>query len=200
MKHKILVSASDLFLSYGFKSVTMDDIANKIGISKKTIYQHFSNKTELIEATTLHLFDEISKGIDEIILTRMNPIEEIFEIKKFVLDHLKDEKSSPQYQLQKYYPQIYDNLKCNQFDVMNGCVSENLKRGIEMGLYRDSINIDFITRIYFNCMLAIKDRDLFPLKKFSINTLMEHYIIYHLRGICTDKGIAQIHQFTNTTH
>ena len=195
MREKILLSAADLFLNYGFKSVTMDDIANTLGISKKTIYQHFDNKTKLVEATTMYLFNAISQGIDHICSFEKNPIEEIYDIKRFIMDHLKDEKSSPQYQLQKYYPKIFKTLKSKQFEVMETCVKDNLSRGVGLGLYRDSINIDFIARLYFNASLAIKDRDLFPLKQFSMNMLMEHYLEYHLRGICTTKGIQTLNQF-----
>lgn len=198
MKDKILLNASDLFLNYGFKSVTMDDLANKIGISKKTIYLHFKNKTELVEATTMYLFGIISHGIDCICALEKNPIEEIYDIKQFIMDHLKDEKSSPQYQLQKYYPQIFATLKKKQFEIMQGCVTDNLKRGIKQKLYRDSINVEFIARIYFNSMIVIKDADLFPLKEFSMNMLMENYIEYHFRGICTQKGIEVLTQIKNS--
>ncbi|PIA79206.1 TetR family transcriptional regulator [Gaetbulibacter sp. 4G1] len=195
MRDKILLGATDLFLSYGFKSVTMDDIASSLGVSKKTIYQHFDNKTKLVEATTLNLFESISCGIDHICSLEKNPIEEIYSIKQFIMEHLKDEKSSPQYQLQKYYPKIFNTLKSKQFEVMQTCVTDNLNRGINQGLYRDSISVEFIARIYFNSMLAIKDKDLFPLKKFSMNMLMSNYLEYHLRGICTPKGLEILNQF-----
>ncbi len=196
MKEKILLGATNLFLNYGFKSVTMDDIANALGISKKTIYQHFDNKTMLVKASAFYLFKVISTGIDHISSLEMNPIEEIYNIKKFIIQHLKDEKSSPQYQLQKYYPKIFKTLKNKQFEVMQTCVVANLTRGIKLGLYRDNINVDFISRIYFNSMIAIKDNDLFPLTKFSINTLMSYYLEYHLRGISTPKGLETLNQFT----
>jgi len=199
MRDKIIYIATELFITYGFKSVTMDDIANKLGISKKTIYQHFENKTKLVEATTLSLFEIISHGIDCISALEKNPIEEIYDIKKFVMEHLKDEKSSPQYQLQKYYPKIYASLKTKQFEVMQGCVTDNLKRGIELELYRDSLNVDFISRIYFNSVISIKDQDIFPLKTFSMNMLMEYYLEYHLRGICTEKGVKKLNQLINAT-
>lgn len=195
MRDKILLGATDLFLNYGFKSVTMDDIANALGVSKKTIYQHFDNKTKLVEATTLNLFESISCGIDHICSLEKNPIEEIYSIKQFVMGHLKDEKSSPQYQLQKYYPNIFNTLKNKQFEVMQTCVTDNLNRGIKLGLYRDSISVEFISRIYFNSMLAIKDKDLFPLKKFSMDMLMSNFLEYHLRGICTVKGLEILNQF-----
>ncbi len=195
MRNKILLGATDLFLNYGFKSVTMDDIANTLGMSKKTIYQHFDNKTKLVEATTLNLFEVISCGIDHICSLEKNPIEEIYSIKQFVMEHLKNEKSSPQHQLKKYYPNIFTTLKNKQFEVMQTCVTDNLNKGIEQGLYRDSINVEFIARIYFNSMLAIKDKDLFPLKKFSMNMLMSNYLEYHLRGICTPKGLDILNKF-----
>ncbi|MBL85708.1 MAG: TetR family transcriptional regulator [Winogradskyella sp.] len=194
MKQKILKTAVDMFLNYGFKSVTMDDIANEMGISKKTIYVHFPNKTKFVEATTLYMFETISCGIDHICALEKNPIEEVFDVKKFVMEHLKNEKSSPQYQLQKYYPKIFASLKSKQFEVMQGCVIENLNRGIKLGLYRDNINVNFISRIYFNCMVTLKDQELFPLKAFSMNTLMEYYLEYHLRGICTPKGLEKLNK------
>lgn len=194
MRDKILHKSADLFLSYGFKSVTMDDIANALGISKKTIYQHFENKTKLVEATTLYMFGIISHGIDCICGLEKDPIEEIYDIKNFVMDHLKGEKSSPQYQLQKYYPKIFQTLKKKQFDVMQECVIANLERGKKIGVYRDSINVDFISRIYFNGMLALKDNDLFPPKTYAMQMLMDNYLEYHLRGICTEKGLTKLNQ------
>ena len=192
MKEKILHNATEMFLNIGFKSVTMDDIATNSGISKKTIYAHYSNKTELVEAATLHIFDIISKGIDIIHEQQQNPIIELFEIKRFVMKHLKDEKSSPQYQLQKYYPKIFNNLKHKQFELMQELFKENLTKGIEQKLYRKDIDIDFTARIYFNGMLGIKNKDLFPLVNYSMNTLTSYHLEYHLRGISTDKGIKEL--------
>ena len=195
MREKIIQQSADLFLNLGFKSVTMDDIANKIGISKKTIYQHFENKTKLIEATTLYIYEFISHGIDCICALNKNPIEEVYEIKRFVMNHLKDEKSSPQYQLKKYYPKIYESLKSKQYCVMQDCVTNNLNKGVEMGLYRETINVNFISRIYFNCTMSLKDKELFPLNDFSMNELMEYYLEYHLRGIVTNKGLQTLNKF-----
>jgi AcrR family transcriptional regulator len=198
MKEKIINKAAELFLTYGFKSITMDDLANKLGISKKTIYQHFENKTKLVEATTMSLFNQISCGIDSICALEKNPIDEFYDIKKLVMDHLKNEKSSPLYQLQKYYPQIFATLKIKQFNLMQDCVKENLARGIKQKLFRANLDIDFISRIYFNSIIAIKDKDLFPNKLFSMNMLMEHYLEYHIRGISTKKGLDYLKQFTNS--
>jgi len=195
MKESILQKATELFLTLGFKSVTMDDIAHKMGISKKTIYQHFKTKHELVEATSFELFELIAGGINCICALENNPIDEIYNIKQFVMQHLKDEKSSPQYQLQKYYPKIFNSLKQKQFEVMHHCVANNLNRGITQHLFRKNINIDFINRIYFSGIMTIKDRDLFPENQFSMNVLMENFIEYHLRGICTQKGLDYLQNY-----
>jgi predicted DNA-binding protein YlxM (UPF0122 family) len=197
MRDKIISNASELFITYGFKSVTMDDIANKQGISKKTIYQHFDNKTKLVEATTMHMFEIISHGIDCICKLGKNPVEELYDIKSFVMLHLKDENSSPQYQLQKYYPKISATLKKKQFEIMQECVTDNLKRGVDNNIFRPEINIDFISRIYFNSMISLKDQDLFPLNNFSMNMLMNNFLEYHLRGICTPNGLVILNKIIN---
>lgn len=188
MREKILNKATDLFLSLGFKSVTMDDLAHEMGISKKTIYSHFDNKTKLVEACTLELFNTVSQGIDAICSLQKNPIEELYEIKKFAMKHLKDEKASPQFQLQKYYPKIHKTLRMKQFELMQNCVVDNVKRGIDMGIYRSSLNINFIARIYFSGVTSIKDHTLFPEDEFPQAQLMDHYLEYHLRGIVTPQG------------
>ncbi|WP_417290669.1 TetR/AcrR family transcriptional regulator [Corallibacter sp.] len=195
MKEDILKTAVELFLNYGFKSVTMDDIANAQGISKKTIYQYFENKNVLVEEAVMYLFQTISTGIEDIRGLEKNPIEEILEIKKFLMLNLKDEKSSPQYQLEKYYPKIYKDIKEKQFCVMEDCVACNLDRGVKVGLYRETINVDFISKIYFTCMMALKDKELFPLNNFSMHTLMNNYLEYHLRGICTQEGLKKLEHY-----
>lgn len=194
MREKILEKAGEMFLNFGFKSVTMDDIANELGASKKTIYTHFKNKTELIKEVTDSIFCTVSEGIDVIHEQQKNPIIELFEIKRFVMEHLKNEKSSPQYQLQKYYPKIFAQLKQRQFEFMQNSIKENLQRGFEQGLFRENINTEFVARIYFYGMMAIKDDDLFPENKFTKLELMDNYLEYHLRGICTSKGIAIIEE------
>ncbi len=189
MRDKIIEKSRELFLTLGFKSITMDEIANSLGVSKKTLYVHFKNKTALVKEVTLTVIDFITNGINQICIKEENPIKEIFEIKNFVMEYLKDEKSAPQYQLQKYYPRIYATLKQKQFELMEDCVKENLKKGIHLNLYRKDINIEFASRIYFHGVIGVKDRDLFPLTHFSSTELMNYYLEYHLRGICSEKGV-----------
>jgi len=197
MRENIIHKSSELFLTLGFKSVTMDDIANAMGISKKTIYVHFSNKTKLVEAVTFTVFENICNGIDCICAEATNPIEELYDIKMFVLQHLKNEQASPIFQLKKYYPAIHDALKSKQFEKMHESVSDSLKKGIETEVFRSNIDVEFISRLYFNGMTGIKDETIFPREKFSMEFLIENFLEYHLRAIVTENGMKIVNNFIN---
>ena len=183
------MKATEMFLTLGFKSVTMDDIANEMGISKKTIYQHFANKPDLVEASTLYMFDNISSGIDCIRELKKNAIEELLEIKAFMMKQLNNESASPFHQLQKYFPNVSKCLRKKQFDKMQECVRGNLERGIQSGLYRDDLDPDFIARIYFVGVTGIKDPEVFPQTIFTHRDTTEKYLEYHLRAIVSPEGL-----------
>ncbi len=192
MKEKILHKATDLFLTFGVKSVTMDDIAKEMAISKKTIYTFFSTKTRLVEDTTIYLFNKINSEILTICSSGHNPIKELFLVKSLVLEHLKNEETSPQYQLQKYYPKLFDFMKQKQFDSINDCISNNLKKGIEKGFYRKNLDNNLIVRFYFIGIMGIKNVELFPMDKFGMPYLMNNLLEYHIRAIATEKGIKSL--------
>lgn len=198
MREKIIQKATEMFLNLGFKSVTMDDLAHEMGISKKTIYSHYKNKTDLVQQTAMAMSDFIVCGIDDIVSLQKNPIEELYEIKKFVMTHLKDEKSSPLYQLQKYYPKIHSALKEIQFESTHRCVADNVKRGMELGIYRDNLNVEFVSRIYFMGITSIKDNSMFPTEIFSKAEILDLYLEYHLRGIVTPEGRKILNSIINS--
>jgi AcrR family transcriptional regulator len=192
MKETILQKANEMYMTLGYKSVTMDDIAAELGISKKTIYQHYANKNELVEASTFYLFEKISNGIDHICTLGNNAIEEIFEIRKFLMKHLNNETTSPFYQLQKFFPHTFATLHSKQFEKMHGCMLENINKGIQDGLYRPDINIDFVSRIYFTGLTGIKNTDIFPADTYEVNAVTKQYLEYHLRAITTQKGLETL--------
>ena len=196
MQNDILLKAKELFLNHGFKSVTMDDLAKELGISKKTIYQFYSDKTALVSAVTDHLFEHISTGISCICDGEKNPIEEMFAIKEFSRSALQDEKSSPHYQLQRYYPKIFAVLVRKQFQTMQNCTQDNIKRGIEMMIYRSDIDLEFITRMFFVGFNAVRHEELFPSDHFNKSKLFNLHLAYHLRGIATPKGLEIIDKIT----
>lgn len=196
----IIQSATDLFLTLGFKSVTMDDIARKMGISKKTIYIHFDNKSTLIKSCVFHLFEEITSEVERIRKSSVNPIEELYEVKLFVIKRLKNEQVFPQYQLQKYYPKIHHELQKKQFSFMINSVKKSLQQGVEMKLFRSDMNVDFIARMYFNGMSGIKNIEIFPPEIFQPKVTMEQYLEYHLRAIVTPFGLNYLNKFLTSNN
>lgn len=198
MKEKIIEKAATMFLSFGFKSVTMDDIADELGISKKTIYQYFTTKPELIKNATLFVFEEVTSGIDKIRHQNINPIEELFAIEKFVYDYLKTDSSSTIHQLQKYYPKIYAASKQHHLEKVEEIIGNNLKSGIKQGFYRKEIDTDVIGRFYFSGVMSCQDVTLFPSQKFEKKDVFKKFLEYHLRGIGTPKGIEVLENLLKT--
>ncbi len=187
--NQIINKAAQLFLKRGFKSVTMDDLAREMAISKKTIYNYFNTKTDLVAKASEFTFDFIDKGIQNIRAKNLDPIEELYVINDFVHKNLSNEESAPEYQLYKYYPEIFHKLNKRKFEAVQECTLENLKRGIEKGSYRKSISIDVIARLYFLNISGLCDQDIFPNETYKPNIINDEYLDYHIRGIATEKGI-----------
>lgn len=198
MKEKIIEKSSKLFLNLGFKSVTMDDIANEMGISKKTIYQYFATKTKLVEATAIFKFNCINNEINSCFSLGVNPIDEILKMKEFIISQINNEKPSAEFQFKKYYPKIFSTLKQKQFELTHDYITSNIERGIKEGYYRTDLNIDFTARAFFSLMIALKDEEIFPIGKFSRIELLTNALDYHLRAICAPSKIEYLNQ-RNTT-
>lgn len=194
MREDILHKAGDLFLEFGFKSVTMDHLAQELGVSKKTIYEYFINKSDLVEQVAYFIRDRIHAEIDLVQLKSLDPIEEMIEIKKVVMKRLKNEKSSPQFQFQKYYPKIYAKMRESQVCKMEDCISKNIERGVEEGYYREDIHKVFTRRIYISGMLNLKDEELFKDSHLSPKELYEEFLKYHLRSIVDTKGLERLNE------
>ena len=192
MREDILHKAGDLFLEFGFKSVTMDHLAKELGVSKKTIYEYFTNKSNLVEQVAYFIRDRIHAEIDLVQLKNLDPIEEMIAIKRVVMNRLKDEKASPQFQFQKYYPKIYAKMRETQISKMEDCIGKNIERGVEEGYYRKDIHKVFTCRIYIAGMLNLKDEELFKDSHLTPKELYEEFLKYHLRSIVDNKGYQRL--------
>ena len=190
--------ATEMFLEYGFKSVTMDDIAEKLGISKKTIYANYATKTLLVQDVAFNILETIQKSIAEIKKKDLNAIEELFEVKKQIRIFLKDEKTSPQFQLEKYYPKIFANVTRKKSDLVSCSIEENVTRGINEGLFRKEIDVKFISTLYHEGSNVIRNSRIFPAEHYSKSNLFQLYIEYHVRGIATKKGLKILEDLLNT--
>jgi len=199
MKSTIIEKATKLFLQLGFKSVTMDDLAVSLGISKKTLYIHFENKHQLVKEVAHSIFEKVTSDIIKIKDGTSNPIEELHCVKMEAMKYLGSEKTSPNYQLQKYFPKIYEDLKTKEYQYLGELVKNSLQNGIDTDLFRAEIDVEFVSRLYLNGMRGIRDIEIFPIERFKIEELFENYLDYHLRAIVTPKGLKSLTLFKSTT-
>ena len=191
MEEKILQIAQKLFLTYGFKTVTMDDIATELSISKKTIYNFFPNKNKLVEVVANNFHSQITEGITKVKETSKNPIDEIFEIKKQVMNHLKDQEEIQFINSKDFILRYLTSLK-EGLAFMIKSLGETLSNGIEFGLIRKNIDVDFVSRIYYNSILGLMDPEIYPPKNYSLDKTMFDYREYFLRSVVTEKGLKKL--------
>ena len=197
MKDKIISKATELFLKLGFKSVTMDDIAAEMCISKKTIYKFFCNKEILIVESTEMVHKAIHESIDTIAAKNYNAIKENFEIKKMFKEMFKSGEASPAHQLKKHYPEIYDKVMSREINECNTVFKQNIEKGIQQGLYRENLDIDIYVKFYYNLIFSI--HGMTSSEKESQRLELEA-LEYHTRAMATPSGIIELEkQLQNPT-
>lgn len=197
MKEKIISKATELFLKLGFKSVTMDDIAGEMCISKKTIYKFFCNKEILIAESTEMVHKTIHESIDTIAAKNYNAIKENFEIKKMFKEMFKSGEASPAHQLKKHYPEIYDKVMSREINECNTVFKQNIEKGIRQGLYRENLDIDIYVGFYYTLIFSIHGTTSSEKesKKLELEALE-----YHTRAMATPSGIIELEkQLQNPT-
>ena len=190
--------ASDLFLKLGFKSVTMDDIAEEMCISKKTIYKYFCNKEILIEESSTKVHAEIHTIIDNIVSKNHNAIEENFEIRKMFKEMFQSLDNSPIYQLKKHYPEIHQKIVKREIEECNTVFKQNILKGIEQGLYRKEIVLENYMKFYYTLVFGIKE----SIRSEQEGQKIELEILeYHTRAMATAEGIIELEkQLQNYNH
>lgn len=192
LKQKILLSAFDTFLQYGIKSVSMDDLARNLGISKKTIYNFIDNKGELVEIALMNYLQKDQTEIKEIVDTSSDAIDSMVKIAKHILIFLRKMKPTLIYDLKKYYPNSWKMVEELHFGFIYEVVKNNILRGQHEGLYLEDIHADIIAKLYTAKSHAISDEQMFPLEAYQRATLFEEKIKYHMRGIVSDLGSKKL--------
>lgn len=197
MRDKIISKASELFLKLGFKSITMDDIASEMCISKKTIYKYFCNKELLITESTAVIHEHVYSLMGKVIDRNLNAIHENFEIRKMFKDMFNSSDNSPIYQLKKHYPEIYESVIKREIEECHIFFRQNIIKGIEEGLYRKEMNIDSFVKFYYILIFSIKEN---TSSEKESNLLELQALEYHTRAIATVDGIIELEkQLTNYT-
>ena len=190
MKEKIIAKASEMFLKLGFKSITMDDIAAEMCISKKTIYKYFCNKELLVAESINYKHKEVHETIDSILKMNLNAIEENFKIRKMFSEMFKSSvDTSPIYQLKKHYPEIYEKVRLRETNECSMWFRQNIIKGIENGLYRKDVDIDTSVKFYYILIFNINENisSEKEARKLEINALE-----YHTKAITTLAGITEL--------
>jgi hypothetical protein len=188
----ILLRVRELYLKYGIRSVTMDDISNELGISKKTLYQHFTDKDDLVGK---FIDNEISLRKEEIcscFKTGYNAIEELLEISFFMNKLMKGQNPVTDHDLKKYYPHHYQKTIKTRREGIYSYILSNLKKGKKEGLYRAEMDEEIIAKLYISRVESIHLNDLFSVEEFTSTKLFMELLTYHIRGIATPKGIKEL--------
>lgn len=186
---QILEGALQTFMSLGLRSVTMDDIASRIGVSKKTIYKYVKDKEDLIQKSLKLHHDKECEFIQSVKEKPMNAIDENFEISKKIIAEFQNVHPSVMFDMNKYYPSAKKLFEKYKKEVVFEWVKDNLRRGIKEGLYRDDLNIDIIAALYILRMDDIFNMEFFPRTEYSFLQVYLETFRYHIRGISSDEGL-----------
>ena len=189
MQDKIISKASDMFLKLGFKSITMDDIASEMCISKKTIYKYFCNKELLITESTAVIHEQVHALIENVVAQNHNAIHENFEIRKMFKEMFSSSESSPIYQLKKHYPEIYQSVITREIEDCHSYFRKNIKKGMEQNLYRKDMNVDSYVKFYYILIFSINEN---TSAEKEAKILELEALEYHTRAMATPEGIKEL--------
>jgi AcrR family transcriptional regulator len=189
---RIKQKAHGLFMQYGLRSVSMDDIATSLGMSKKTIYQYYADKDELVEAV---IDEEVqqSQGLCERDQQASdNAVHEIFLAMDMIMEMLGTMNPSLVFDMQKYHPKAFQKFQQHKNEYLYNVIHMNLERGIREGLYREDIHLDILARFRVESIMMPFSPDFHSKLKYSLATLEEELILHFLYGLASTKGYKLI--------
>ena len=185
---RIKQKAHTLFMQYGLRSVSMDDIAQGLGMSKKTIYQYFEDKEELIVAIVSQEIKSRQACCENERTISTNAIHEIFLAMDMVVEMFRNMNPSLIYDMQKYHPKAFEIFSNHKDRYLYNVIRENIKRGIIEELYRSDINLDIISRYRIESMMLPFNPDFHSKVKNNLAEIEEEFIIHYLLGLASIKG------------
>jgi len=202
--HHIITQGSTLFQRYGIKSVTMDDVAKHLGISKKTLYEFFIDKEDLVRQVLMHDYNLKLQAFLEIEQKNLNAIEELFEVYKMITEIFKDYNPSVEYDVKKYYPSLFVQLREVKRTRMLELSRKNMKKGKREGFFRSELNVSLIVRLHVFRVENILESDLFTQEELTSFRIFHELFVYHLYGILSQQGREYMEEnfkrFTTSFH
>ena len=192
---RIRERAHDLFMQYGLRSVSMDDIANALGMSKKTIYQYYADKDELVEAVIDQELENTRRICETDRDTSANAVQEIFMAMEMVVEIFGPMNPSLLFDMEKYHPKAFSKFQKHKNDYLYNIIRENIKRGIREELYRPEIRVDVLSRYRLETMMLPFHPEFQNKLKSNMADLEEEFILHFLYGLATPKGYKLIQKY-----
>lgn len=191
-EQEFLLKVVQLFSRFGIKSMTMDDIARNLGMSKKTIYQFVSDKNELVFKAMKSIIDMEMAVARKLCDENENAIDMLFALSKDIARKYSQMHPSINYDMQKYHPDAWHIFQEFQTKFVTQCIQENIERGIKQKLYRDNLDPYLIANFYSSKLHMCSDGLTFPPDKYSFQTIHLEMMRYHIRGIASEKGLVYL--------
>ena len=186
----ILEQVSKLYGRYGIKSVTMDDVARHLCISKKTLYEHFKDKEDLVRSILFLEHGIQNKMHNEILARDLNAVEELLEVYNLIHTRFRDYNPSMEYDVRKYYPDLHINIREVRRKNMFESFLNNMNKGKKEGLYRKELNTRIIAKLHVFRVENLYENDLFSIEELISFHVFHELFVYHLHGILSAKGLT----------
>lgn len=196
---RILNGARELFFKQGIRSITMDDIAEHLAISKKTIYTHYKDKDLIVKSMFHILIEQEHERMHQIRKISENPIDEIMRLMEHLGSFISQFNPAVFYDLQKFYPLVWAEFRVFREKEVMGFVEDNLRKGVKLELYRKEIKIKIIARLRIEMIYLGFDTDVFPINQYNHAEVQVALLDHFLHGIVTLKGNKMISKYTLNT-
>jgi len=196
---RILNGARELFFKQGIRSITMDDIAEHLAISKKTIYTHYKDKDLIVKSMFHILIEQEHERMHQIRKISENPIDEIMRLMEHLGSFISQFNPAVFYDLQKFYPLVWAEFRVFREKEVMGFVEDNLRKGVKLELYRKEIKIKIIARLRIEMINLAFDTDVFPINQYNHAQVQVALLDHFLHGIVTLKGNKMISKYTLNT-
>ena len=185
----ILSKSLALFRRFGTRSVTMDDIARELGMSKKTLYQEFADKDDLIHRVIDFDMEQSRVLLEEVQRSESNAVQELFVFNRRM--HFVHTLYSPTFylDLKRYYPGVYQRWIDDKRSSMYKVITENLRKGKQEGVYRAEIDDHIIGRLHIARIEMLEENDIIEAHERLSDGFIQEVFTYHLHGICNEQGL-----------
>ncbi len=195
MKDRIKQKAHGLFMQYGVRSVTMDEIAVQLGVSKKTIYQYYADKDELVDAVIIDILNLNQSNCNQDRKAAKNAIHEVFLAIEMMQEMFQHMNPSVLFELEKYYPNSFEKFTQHKYSFLYKVLKENIERGIAEELYRNDIDVEILVKTRLETMMLPFSQAVFPKSKYSLIKVETELTTHFLYGLASVKGYKLITKY-----